>query len=225
MGERSTSSHHGLPCLPRYASGHTLSLAKDQGCTQMHVCTESSSHTYCAGRRLRSREIEQNTLSCQYIVIFFSSVSPSPICLLLRSLASSLPEQRGAQPAKTANCLRRPFLVSKQVVLFSIPVSTEMAIICPLKRSHTRTHTHAHCGAMLEKLAREIVEADLAEKITNDLSQQNTESQPNSSSSSSSALRFSFLSDSSDIINARYMQVSQIEVLYCCWTGETVIID
>lgn len=147
MGERSTSSHHGLPCLPQYASGHTLSLAKDQGCTQTHACAKSSSRTYCAGQRLRSREIEQNTLSCQYIVIFFSSVSPFPICLLPHSLA--FPEQRGAQPAKTANRLRRPFLVSKQVVLFSIPVSTEMTIICPLKRSHTRTHTPAQCWKSL----------------------------------------------------------------------------
>lgn len=49
----------------------------------------------------------------------------------------SFSQQRGAKLAKTAKLLAPPFLVSKQVILFSIPVSTEMVIICPLKRSHT----------------------------------------------------------------------------------------
>lgn len=52
----------------------------------------------------------------------------------------------------------------------------ETAIICPLKRSHTQTHKPTNTSAAsLQKLAREIVEADLAEKITNDLSQTDVE--------------------------------------------------
>lgn len=98
----------------------------------------------------------------------FSSPSPflSPSCS-----PNSLPHLLSSSQQRSVACqdcelLAPPFLVAKQVILFSIPVSTEMVIICPLKRSHTLS------GAMLEKPAREIVEADLAEKITSDLLQQ-----------------------------------------------------
>lgn len=65
--------------------------------------------------------------SSQYKVILLS-VAPSISFLQYLPLS----RQRGAQLAEAP-----PFLVSKQVILFSIPVPTEMAIICPLKRSRT----------------------------------------------------------------------------------------
>lgn len=105
-----------------------------------------------------------------FLSLSYSTSSLSPFLSTKRSAA-----------CQGCKLLTPPFLVSKQVILFSIPVSAETVIICPLKRSHT------HSVAMLEKPAREIVEADLAEKITSDLLQQTQKHQQQHISS------FSFL--------------------------------
>lgn len=100
---------------------------------------------------------------CNFTIhIYFSSLSLFLFLTLEISFLtfSHLFWQRQARLTKT------PFLVSKQVILFSIPVSLETVIICPLKRSHT------HPDETLEKPVREIVEADLAKEITCDLLQQ-----------------------------------------------------
>lgn len=44
VGERSLSSHRGLACLPQHALRHSLTLARDQRCTQMHKREEKRSH-------------------------------------------------------------------------------------------------------------------------------------------------------------------------------------
>lgn len=73
---------------------------------------------------------------CNFTIhIYFSSLSLFLFLTLEISFLtfSHLFWQRQARLTKT------PFLVSKQVILFSIPVSLETVIICPLKRSHTHT--------------------------------------------------------------------------------------
>lgn len=130
--------HHptvGPARLPRAAPGYVLTLAKDRGCeTETRSQRAAEQPRLAAGRRLASGVIEPNTSSRSIYV--FSPLSPFPSVSCTRLSFDrdkrSLPELR--------NCSRRPFLVSKQVVLFSIPVSKETAIICPLKRSHTQAH-------------------------------------------------------------------------------------
>lgn len=82
-------------------------------------------------------------------------------CMLTKLTKLAYSWQR-LQLAKKGEVLTLPFLVSKQVILFSIPVSVETAIICPLKRSHT-------LSLSAENPAREIDEAVWAVKMTRDL--------------------------------------------------------
>lgn len=49
------------------------------------------------------------------------------------------------QFSKKGDALTPHFLVSKEAILFSIPVSVETPIICPLKRSHTLTECWERC--------------------------------------------------------------------------------
>lgn len=140
--------HHptvGPARLPRAASGHVLTLAKDQGCeTETRSRRAAEQPRPAAGRRLVSGviETEHAVQSSQSSRVFFPPLSPLP------SVSCTRPSVDGDERSLPGlrNCLRRPFLVSKQVVLFSILVSTETAIICPLKRSHTQTGAHKHFG-------------------------------------------------------------------------------
>ena len=59
----------------------------------------------------------------------------SPPAYSPSSLSPSLLTKTSAA-CQGCKLLTPPFLVSKQVILFSIPVSAETVIICPLKRSH-----------------------------------------------------------------------------------------
>lgn len=93
---------------------------------------------------------------CFYLSTPPPTLQPRPLPLSL-----SLPLDKGESHG--GRLLTPPFLLSKQVILFSIPVSAVTVIICPLKKGHT------HSGAMPEKPAREIVDADLAGKDTSDL--------------------------------------------------------
>lgn len=69
----------------------------------------------------------------------FSSLSLS-ICLILYFLTFSLSLDKEEHSLPRLQSAYAALLVSKQVILFSIPVSAETVIICPLKRSHTLRH-------------------------------------------------------------------------------------
>lgn len=144
VGERSLSSHHGLACLPQHALGHSLTLAKDQRCTQTHTHTREKRRK--AILHWPEAEVREDywthCLPSEFTIhSHFSSFSISvSISLVLYFLASSLSpflSTKRSVACQGCKLLTPPFLVSKQVILFSIPVSAETVIICPLKRSHT----------------------------------------------------------------------------------------
>lgn len=119
-------------------------LAKDHWYPQTHTHTqkreEKESHTALArgwgqGRLLNTLFVD----GVHNILSFFFSISVS-ISLILYFLALSLSLfllTKRSVACQGCKLLTPPFLVSKQVILFSIPVSAETVIICPLKRSHT----------------------------------------------------------------------------------------
>lgn len=100
--------HHptvGSARLPRAASGHVLTLAKDQGCeTETRFRRAAEQPRPAAGRRLASGVIEPNTSSWSSLFFFFSAISAS-ICLL----HSALRRHRQAELARAAELLAPPF--------------------------------------------------------------------------------------------------------------------
>lgn len=146
---RVKGQHHptaGPACLPRAASGHVLSPAKDQGCETRN--TPRSPPLPAAGRRLASDRDRTEHKFTERSLYFSSAISAS-ICLL--HSAPSVDRDERSLPGNCGTARAAPFLVSKQVVLFSILVSKETAIICPLKRSHAQTRTANTSAAALQK--------------------------------------------------------------------------
>lgn len=94
--------------LPRAASGHVLTLAKDQGCeTETRSRRAAEQPRPAAGRRLASGviETEHAVQSSQSSRVFFSSAISTSICLL----HSALRRWRRAEPARAAELLAPPF--------------------------------------------------------------------------------------------------------------------
>lgn len=102
--------HHptmGPTCLPRAASGHALTLAKDQGCeTETRSRRAAEQPRPAAGRRLASGVIEtEHGVQSSQSSRFFSSAISTSICLL----HSALRRRRRAEPARAAELLAPPF--------------------------------------------------------------------------------------------------------------------
>lgn len=188
VGERSLSSHRGLACLPQHALRHSLLPWRETRDAHKHTREKRREAT---GQAPRSGKITEHTVclrSSRYIVIFL----PYLCFYLSRTLLPWLPRfflprlsTKRSVACQGCKLLTPPFLVSKQVILFSIPVSAETVIICPLKRSHT---LRAQCWKSLpEKLLRLIWQRKLQVTFYN---KHRTSS---SGSSSSTFLDSSFL--------------------------------
>ncbi len=128
-----------FPSTPKDTLSPWLKTRDAHTHTRTHTL-EREEKPYHTGQRLRSGETTEHTVFAfgDHNTSFFFYIS-APISLTLPPCSSLSPSLLTKTSAACQGCklLTPPFLVSKQVILFSIPVSAETVIICPLKRSHT----------------------------------------------------------------------------------------
>lgn len=121
--------HHpsmGRLVFPSMPQDTRLAWLKTRG-TLTHECTTKEEKTAihlqtsgCVEERLQNTVWLRSSCFLQFLTVYRLAFFPP------------FSRQREVQFGKASNCLHILFLVSKQVVLFSAPISAETAIICPL---------------------------------------------------------------------------------------------